>query len=166
MPRPAVPTDLAEINELLDAAFAPSTLESKLVEHIFSSGEEYFAWVIEDQSRLTGVVVYTQAFREEMPIGYHLAPVAVQPEFQRRGIGSDLIQVTLNLPPLINEAVFVLGDPAYYERFGFARVTTALCPYDPSNEYFRALRWTEATKPFDIGYSPSFQVIDSANPSH
>ncbi len=161
MPRPATSADLAQSKQLLDAAFTPSTFESALVEHLFKSGEEYFAWVTEDQSRLTGIVVYTRAFREGMAIGYHLAPVAVHPEFQRRGIGTALIQATLTAPPIASAPVFVLGDPVYYERFGFAAVTTAICPYDPSNEYFRALRWAEAAEQFTIGYSTSFQAVEA-----
>jgi putative acetyltransferase len=137
-----------------------------LVDHVFSSGEDYFAWVTDDESRLTGVVVYTQAFRERTPVGFHLAPVAVHPEFQRYGIGTELIRSTVNASPMAKEPVFVLGDPAYYERFGFAKVTTAICPYDPSNEYFRALRWTEAAEPFTIGYSASFQAIEQGNPPY
>jgi putative acetyltransferase len=163
MLRPVTPPDLDKIKQLLDAAFAPSKFESILVDFIFNSGEEYWAWVSEDQSQLTGVVVYTLAFRDGVAIGYHLAPVAVHPDFQRRRVGSDLIKTTLNLPPISAASVFVLGDPAYYERFGFAPVTTAICPYEPSNEHFRALRWNEAAEPFTIGYSSSFKAAENGN---
>jgi putative acetyltransferase len=165
MLRPATPADLAQIKELLDAAFAPSKLESILVDFVFNSGEEFWGWVAEEESQLTGVVIYTLAFRDGVAIGYHLAPVAVHPNFQRRGVGSELIETSLNLPPISAASVFVLGDPAYYERFGFAPVTTAICPYEPSNEHFRALRWKETEEPFSIGYSTSFQAAENANPS-
>ena len=49
-----------------------------------------------------------------------LAPVAVLPRHQRRGLGTRLIENGLaQLSRLHSEAVFVLGDPAYYARFGF-----------------------------------------------
>lgn len=49
-----------------------------------------------------------------------LAPVAVLPKLQRRGIGSRLVQTGLVQVARMNaEAVFVLGDPAFYGRFGF-----------------------------------------------
>jgi putative acetyltransferase len=92
-----------------------------------------------------------------------LAPVAMHPNFQRRGMGSELIEMTLNMPTLNAASVFVLGDPAYYERFGFTPVSTAICPYEPSNEHFRALRWIEAAEPFTIGYSASFKAVEDAN---
>jgi putative acetyltransferase len=49
-----------------------------------------------------------------------LAPVAVLPEHQRKGFGSVLIREGLKQARLEGwEAVFVVGEPAYYERFGF-----------------------------------------------
>lgn len=165
MLRPATPADLAPIKQLLDAAFAPSKFESMLVDLIFNGGEEFWGWITEEKSQLIGVVIYTQAFRDGVAIGYHLAPVAVHPDFQRRGIGSKLIETTLSLPPFNAASVFVLGDPEYYERFGFASVASAICPYEPSNEYFRALRWKECAEPFTIRYSASFQAVENANPS-
>jgi putative acetyltransferase len=51
-----------------------------------------------------------------------LAPVAVLPEFQRQGIGSQLIRDGLERCKQAGyDAVVVLGDPAYYFRFGFTR---------------------------------------------
>jgi putative acetyltransferase len=163
MLRPATPSDLAQIKQLLDATFAPSKFESMLVDHVYNSGEEFWAWVTEEESHLTGVVIYTLAFRDGVTIGYHLAPVAVHPDFQSRGIGSELMETTLSLPPISAASVFVLGDSAYYERFGFAPVVSAICPYEPSNEHFRALRWKEAAELFTIGYSASFQAAENAN---
>ncbi len=158
MLRPSTPADLPQIKTLLDAAFAPSTFESSLVDCVFHSGEEYYGWIAEANSRLTGFVLYTHAFRDAETIGYHLAPVAVHPDFQRKGIGSALIKSTLNAVPIFSSPVFVLGDPAFYERFGFQAVLSPVCPYDPSNGHFRALRWMEPRDHFSIGYTESFQT--------
>lgn len=54
-----------------------------------------------------------------------LAPVGVLPKLQRRGIGTRLIEAGLgHLARMHSEAVFVLGDPAYYARFGFRSTRT------------------------------------------
>ncbi len=53
--------------------------------------------------------------------GYILAPLAVRPDVQRRGIGSALIRHGLRLLSEDGvQVVFVYGDPAYYGRFGFS----------------------------------------------
>lgn len=52
-----------------------------------------------------------------------LAPLGVRPEFQRRGVGTALVSGALAVAGLL--PVVVLGDPAYYGRFGFADATPA-----------------------------------------
>jgi putative acetyltransferase len=49
-----------------------------------------------------------------------LAPLSVLPQWQRRGIGSALIEAALQRARAQEcRAIFVLGDPDYYGRFGF-----------------------------------------------
>ena len=56
-----------------------------------------------------------------------LGPVAVRPDLQRRGIGQALIRAGIDRMRADGRAaIFVLGDPAYYGRFGF--VPTAVVP--------------------------------------
>jgi putative acetyltransferase len=52
--------------------------------------------------------------------GYILAPLAVKPEFQNRGVGASLIRHGLQLlSQTDSDIVFVYGDPDYYGKFGF-----------------------------------------------
>jgi putative acetyltransferase len=52
--------------------------------------------------------------------GLALAPLAVSPDFQRRGIGTALARAGLDACRKQGVPfVFVLGNPAYYSRFGF-----------------------------------------------
>ena len=54
-----------------------------------------------------------------------LAPVAVLPEFQKRGIGNSLIRAGLDQAVKLGyESILVLGDPKYYGRFGFRHAFT------------------------------------------
>ena len=162
MVRPAVEKDLKSIKGLLDEAFAPSRYESTLVRAVWGSGEEYFDWVWEEHGQIIAYILYTQAFRNGEHIGWHLAPVAVHPSDQARGLGSHLVAETLCQSPLADSPVFVLGDPGFYERFEFTKLQLAQCPYDPGNQHFRALRWNDGESVFEIGYSPSFKKAERA----
>jgi putative acetyltransferase len=156
--RRATKQDGPAICGLLDAVFT-RTLESKLYDLVVRYGSDYCDWVCEKDSRVAGYVLYTTAMKGAEPIGFHLGPVAVHPDFQNQGIGSELIERTLHEEPVKSAAVFVLGHPNFYERFGFSKVITARCFFDGGNEHFRALRWAEAEQPFEIGYSQAFADI-------
>jgi putative acetyltransferase len=59
-----------------------------------------------------------------------LAPLGVRPEWQRRGIGRALVGAAIAAARDAGmRRVLVLGDPAYYGRFGFAPEAAILPPY-------------------------------------
>jgi len=65
-----------------------------------------------------------------------LGPLAVAPEWQRMGMGKSLICYGLDrLSKTGISRVFVLGDPAYYGRHGFARETRVAPPYPLPEEW-------------------------------
>jgi putative acetyltransferase len=66
-----------------------------------------------------------------------LAPMAVLPEHQRRGVGSTLVREGLHACRALRESV-VLGHPHYYSRFGFrpARPLGLSCEFDAPDEAF------------------------------
>ncbi|MFJ9517021.1 GNAT family N-acetyltransferase [Kitasatospora sp. NPDC101801] len=71
-----------------------------------------------------------------------LAPVAVAPEWQRKGVGVLLVRAALAAAVEAGEKlVVVLGDPDYYGRFGFVPAARhgLTGPFDVSGEYFQAL---------------------------
>jgi putative acetyltransferase len=74
--------------------------------------------------------------------GLALAPVAVAPEWQRRGIGERVVRAALTAAEEAGERlVVVLGDPAYYGRFGFAPAARhgVTGPFQVAEEVFQAL---------------------------
>jgi len=53
--------------------------------------------------------------------GYILAPLGVKPDYQKRRIGSNLIEYGMQQMSVMGvNVVFVYGDPNYYGRFGFS----------------------------------------------
>ena len=74
--------------------------------------------------------------------GLALAPVAVAPEWQRKGVGELVVRAALEAAAQAGERlVVVLGDPDYYGRFGFApaREREITGPFEVPDAYFQAL---------------------------
>jgi putative acetyltransferase len=94
-----------------------------------------------------------------------LAPVAVLPEYQKQGIGTSLIRQ--GLADCVRwgcQAVFVLGSPQYYSRFGFtaAKHQGLACEYDVSEEAFRVLELAHGALAQSTGtvkYHPEFSRL-------
>jgi predicted N-acetyltransferase YhbS len=75
-----------------------------------------------------------------------LAPMAVLPEFQKRGIGSKLIDVgLLKALQLSFNAIVVLGHPEYYQKFGFERASKWKIkpPIEVPDEAFMAIEFVD-----------------------
>jgi putative acetyltransferase len=153
--RPAKENDLECILRLLDLAFAPSQFESRLVRGLVQNARPLHHWVLDSEGSLNAYVCCSHAYRAERPIGFHLAPVAVHPKHQGKGLGTLLIRETLLQPPIAGGSIFVLGKPSYYTRFGFRRVSRPICPFNPSNDHFMALHY-ESQEDFWIGYESEF----------
>lgn len=124
------PEDYRAVEELTREAFwnrhVPGCNEHYLV-HIMRNAEAFIApldMVAVTEDKLVGHIAYTKAAiacddgtaREVVSFG----PVSVLPQFQGLGIGSGLIEHTLNLAKRLGyPALLIYGDPLYYVRFGF-----------------------------------------------
>ena len=85
---------------------------------------EGLALVARDGGRLVGSVRLWNVAAGGIP-ALLLGPLAIDPAFQGRGAGSGLMQVALNRAALAgHKAVILVGDPEYYERFGFTGAPT------------------------------------------
>lgn len=79
-----------------------------------------------------------------------LAPLSVRPDLQRRGVGSALVKVALARAAERGERlVLVVGDPAYYGRFGFTPAADQgiTGPYADAGAAFQALALDGAGPP-------------------
>lgn len=92
-----------------------------------------------------------------------LAPVSARVDRQKSGIGSALIREGLaRCKALGFDAVTVLGDPGYYERFGFTSEIAQRfdCPY--SGPHFRALELRDGASQLGrwrLIYPPAFSAV-------
>jgi putative acetyltransferase len=116
------PSDHARVDEIQKAAFG-SPLEAELVRALRGSGPPRLSLVAELREEVVGHVFFSPVSIEGSvgcPPSGGLAPLAVAPAMQRQGAGSALVRAGLEAcVPLGWKAVFLLGSPAYYSRFGF-----------------------------------------------
>jgi len=81
-------------------------------------------FVAEHEGRIIGNIVYAKSMikvddgTEYETLG--IGPISVLPEYQRKGIGSKLIEHTRNLAHKMGfRAILLYGDPSYYSKQGF-----------------------------------------------
>jgi putative acetyltransferase len=122
--RPESADDAIAIKALLEEAFGGGA-EAALVERLRATGEMVLALVaIASPDVVVGFIAF-ERLQIEMAdgsrTGIALAPLAVGKAHQRCGIGSALVREGIaRLAACHEEIVFVLGDSAFYERFGFS----------------------------------------------
>ena len=119
-------SDSAAIFEVNAAAFGGGKEcgEAKLVDSLREAGLAKISLVAEVDSTVVGHILFSPVTIESEERSVELlslAPMAVSPEFQRTGIGSQLVEAGLvRCRDTEMPAVVVLGHPAFYPRFGFA----------------------------------------------
>lgn len=137
MIRPAEPSDHSAIRAVLLAAF-PDATEADLVERLRADGFAEIELVAEDADQIIGHILFSPMEAPLRALG--LAPVSVVPARQRCGVGSKLIERGHELARAKGwQAIFLVGEPEYYRRFGYSleAARSFECAY--SGDYFMML---------------------------
>lgn len=128
----------------VNAAGFETPAEADLVDQLRTQAHPIISLVAEDDGIVVGHIMFSPVSLPEHPdltiMG--LAPMAVAPAHQRRGVGSALVRAGLTWCMEIEvDAVVVLGHPKYYPRFGFlpAAHFGIGCEYDVPDEIFMAM---------------------------
>ena len=137
--RPEGPADDAAVIQVVRRAMRPQ--EALLVERLREEGAVAYSLVAEESDAVVGHALFTvAAVGTEKALA--LGPLAVAPEHQSRGIGTALVRAGLARARADGwRLVIVLGDPAYYQRFGFApaHAMGIESPFEHSGDAFQAL---------------------------
>ncbi|HEU4368988.1 MAG TPA: N-acetyltransferase [Methylomirabilota bacterium] len=116
------PGDAATVGEVHTAAFGRPD-EARLVERLRARARPYLGLLAVDGAEVVGHIVFAPVTLHCYQAPYTvlaLAPMAVRPASQRRGVGSALVREGLAACREAGHDVVVLvGHPAFYARFGF-----------------------------------------------
>ena len=121
--RSELPSDHARVDQIVETAFGRDD-EARLVRALRAAARPALSLVAERGGELVGHVFFSPVEIDgpgSSPASAGLAPLAVAPEMQGEGAGSALVHAGLHeCVELGWQAVFLLGNPAYYSRFGFS----------------------------------------------
>ncbi len=118
--RDAVPADAAAVFAVESAAFGRQD-EARIVEAIRGTVDEAGSFLALESRCVIAHAFFSRVRIEgtERARAAALGPVAVMPNRQREGIGGRLIRHGIDAMRTNFDLLFVLGDPRYYNRFGF-----------------------------------------------
>lgn len=155
--RPLTPEQHPKVAALLQQAFPRSRQEVNLFDTLHKKGRVLHEWVCLHRDTVTAYIAFSNAYDGKKICGLHLAPLAVKPQMQHQGIGSELLRFALRQGVIKDNTLFVLGNPAFFRKFGFERCALPLCPFDKGNAHFLSLRNT-APREYIVGYEPEFKA--------
>ncbi len=145
--RQETPSDIAAIHAVNKQAFDNRESEAGLVNAIRNSENfiKELSLVAEENGQIVGHILFSRIHIETengQVSALALAPMAVLPEHQKQGIGSELVRRGLDECKRLGHAiVIVLGHTAYYPRFGFsaALANSLECPFGDCGDAWMAL---------------------------
>ncbi len=167
MIRPEKPEDVTAIHHVNAIAFGQPQ-EGDLVDGLRLAGALTISLVAEQDGRIVGHIAFSPVMITSdtaVVDAIGLAPMAVLPEYQRQGIGSQLVESGLEACREMGYGiVVVLGHPNYYPRFGFtpSKPLGVVWEHNAPEEAFMVKELKEGTLAQTRGvvkYRPEFDMV-------
>lgn len=139
-----MPEDVKAIRYVNQQAFG-QTEEAEIVDKLRNRNMVTLSLVAIQGNQVVGHILFSPVRIESEHSNFEaiaLAPMAVLPPYQRKGIGSQLVRASLKECQRLNhEIVVVLGHPNYYPRFGFipAKPKGITCEFEVPDEAWMIL---------------------------
>lgn len=160
--RVAIEDDRGAIREIESKAFG-GTGEAVLVDALVASHDVVLELVATRDDIVVGHVMFSRIHvvtldGEDFP-GVALAPAAVEPALQGKGVGRALITAAHDLLAAKGERLsVVLGDPGYYGRFGYTHERAAGFESSYQCEALQAVAFGDAPATGKLVYADAFQL--------
>jgi putative acetyltransferase len=135
------PGDVATIRDLNRRAFGQDQ-EGNIVDALRSNGAALLSLVATLNGTVVGHIIYSPLSVGGKVTGAALGPMAVLPEHQRQGIGSELVKAgNRKLEDSGCPFIVVVGHPQFYPRFGFRPASTQgiRCEWEVPDDVFMLL---------------------------
>lgn len=153
--------DITVIRKVTKAAFAETTYSKGREQGIIDALREAGALALSLVAIIDGEIVGHVAFsvvsaEDDTTPWFALGPISVLPAYQLQGIGSKLIQAGFNeLKERDALGCMLIGNPAYYKRFGFEHAPEN-APENVPAEVFMVKLFREITPKGRLHYHPAF----------
>jgi putative acetyltransferase len=161
--RPEHPSDEDAIEQVTRQAFLShphsQQTEQFIIRALRADHALAVSLVAEEEGRVVGHVALSPITVSDGAIGwYGLGPISVEPERQRRGIGRALMERGLaELRKIGASGCVLVGDPAFYTRFGFDN-NPALVLEGVPQEYVLSLTLGTSSARGNVKFHPAFQA--------
>ena len=164
-----MPQDYAAVEELTEQAFG-QTAEAEVVRRVRQQSDLHpISLVAVQDHTIIGHVLFSKislAATKTSGLLFGLGPVSVHPEHQQQGTGSALIRDGLSMCESSGSlACFALGDPTYYQRFGFQNAYKAGFWYkkEEVSHAFQVIFWDNADQHLpesEVRYAEAFSLAN------
>ncbi len=133
--------------------------EQDLIDQLRDAGALVLSLVAEQDRKVIGQISFSPAFAADgSPGWYALGPVSVEPAVKYQGIGTELILAGITwLREQKAAGCALVGNPAYYSRFGF-KPYPALAPKGEPAEYYQILLLRGEEPGVVVGFHPLFHA--------
>jgi putative acetyltransferase len=143
--------------------------EAVLVDRLREDRDILLSLMAVDDGEAVGNVILSRmdAEADGVPIrAVALAPIGVLPARQKQGIGGELVRSAIEWArDTGQDAIFLLGDPGYYGRFGFSAEMAAPFASPYAGPYLQALfpgKAFQLPKSGRADYAPAFAALGDA----
>ena len=164
--QPEMPNDYEAITQVTFAAFTSGSYnptEHLIIKGLREAGALSLSLVADMDGKIVGHVAFSaMTINGEDQGWYGLGPISVQPNRQKGGIGSKLIEDGLGrIRAMGASGCVLLGNPEYYQRFGFKSYPELIYAGAPDPKYFMAIPFYNEIPDGEVEYHIAFYTPTS-----